>query len=309
METMNTFPDQEFDLKKLFVTVMKGKLLIFISVLIFMIAAISLSLTLPSIYKSEVLLMSAQNDDSSSLAGLSSQLGGLASIAGVDLGAGGQDKTVYATEVMKSREFINEFVAENNLKPLIMASSGWQLETNTVLYDEDIYNIKSNTWTRKYDGLYQAEPSDLEVHKKFLKDNFSISKDDNTGLIRVIMRHYSPYKAKEILDKLVEKINKKIKKKEMQEAELNISYLYKTLDQTNIEGLKSVLYALIEKEQRSKMLISTKSEYIFKTVDQSYAEQEPVSPNRIAVVVAGFILGLTFGVVASLIRYRSKDLE
>lgn len=308
MENMNTLPDQEFDLKKLYLAVIKGKLLIFISVLIFVIAAISLSLIMPNIYKSEVLLMPAQSEDSNSLGGLNSQLGGLASIAGVELG-GGQDKTVYALEVMKSREFINEFVSENKLKPLIMASSGWDLATDTILYNEDIYNVKSNTWTRKYDGLYKAEPSDLEVHKKFLKDNFSISKDDNTGLIRVIVRHYSPYKAKEILDKLVEKINKKIKKKEMQEADLNISYLYKTLDHTNVEGLKSVLYALIEKEQRSKMLISTKSEYIFKTVDQSYVEQEPVSPNRIAVVLAGFILGLIFGVVASLVRYRSKDLE
>ena len=121
MENMNTLPDQEFDLKKLYLAVIKGKLLIFISVLIFVIAAISLSLIMPNIYKSEVLLMPAQSEDSNSLGGLNSQLGGLASIAGVELG-GGQDKTVYALEVMKSREFINEKCQTSRCKAKVLHS-------------------------------------------------------------------------------------------------------------------------------------------------------------------------------------------
>ena len=78
--------DDEIDLGELWNVIWAGKWIIVGVTFIFALASVFLALNLPNIYRSEVLLSPAEDNSGGGLAGLAGQFGGLASLAGVNLG-------------------------------------------------------------------------------------------------------------------------------------------------------------------------------------------------------------------------------
>ena len=91
--------DDEIDLKELFSAIWQGKWVIIVTTFIAAVIAVFYALSLPNIYKSEVLLAPAEENQGGGMSALASQFGGLAAIAGVNLSGGGADKTTLALEV------------------------------------------------------------------------------------------------------------------------------------------------------------------------------------------------------------------
>ncbi len=79
--------NDEIDLRELFSVIWKGKWLIIAITTVFAIASVVFAVLQPNIYKSEALLASASEEQGGGLSALASQFGGLASLAGVNLGA------------------------------------------------------------------------------------------------------------------------------------------------------------------------------------------------------------------------------
>ena len=71
---------------------------------VFAIVSVGYALSLPNQYKATVLLAPAQ-EESGGLSSALGQLGGLASLAGVNIGAGGGGESKHAQEILKSRFF------------------------------------------------------------------------------------------------------------------------------------------------------------------------------------------------------------
>jgi len=91
--------------------------------------AVAFALWSPNIYRAEALLTPSLEQQGGGLSALASRFGGLASLAGVDLGNKGGDKASIAIEVGKSRLFLGE------LSPLTGSSSrrsgAWSISTAT----------------------------------------------------------------------------------------------------------------------------------------------------------------------------------
>ncbi|SIQ50716.1 Chain length determinant protein [Shewanella morhuae] len=103
--------NDEIDLRELFSVIWQGKWLIIAITTVFAIGSVVFAVMQPNIYKSEALLAPAAEEQGGGLSALASQFGGLASLAGVNLGGkGGTDKTQLAIEVLKSRQFTSEFI-------------------------------------------------------------------------------------------------------------------------------------------------------------------------------------------------------
>jgi uncharacterized protein involved in exopolysaccharide biosynthesis len=297
--------DDNIDLKELFTAIWQGKWIIIAFTFISAIIAVVYALSLPNIYKSEVLLAPAEENQGGG-AGLASQFGGLAAIAGVNLGGSGMDKTTLALEVLKSRAFIAEFINEHDLKATLMATNGWDIISNTLKYNEDIYNADTKTWLRVVNMPKKPEPSDLEVHEYFIKESLSITTDKETGLVLISIKHYSPYIAKEIVDKLVVAINDKIKKGDIAEANKSIKYLRSALNETPIADMQKVFYQLIEQQEQTKMLASVREQYVLKTIDPSVVSEKRNSPNRVLICILGVMIGGILSVLSILVRYFYK---
>lgn len=284
---------EELDLAELFAIVWKKKLIIAATAVVFAIASVFYALSLPNIYQSSALLMpNSQEQSNSNLAGLASQFGGLASLAGINLGGGGADKTVYALEVLESREFLYKFIKDNDLKLKIMAADGWDRGTDTFTYDSKIYDVNTKKWVRDVSAPYQPEPSIQETYETFIAENLSISQDKENSMVTISISHYSPYLAKELVEKLVESINSSIKSQDLNEATKSIAYLEKELQNTREVGMQSMFYQLIEKQQQTLMLTKVRNDYVLKIVDKAIVPEQKLKPKRAVIVVLGGLLGV-----------------
>lgn len=157
--------DDEIDLRELWNVIWRGKWIIIAITAIFAVASVFYALSLPNIYKSEALLAPADSEQQGGLSGLSGQLGGLASLAGVNLGGGKTDKTALAIEILKSREFFAKFAEKHNILPELLAVKEWNMPTNTVVYDDEIYASESGEWVREVKAPKKAKPSMQEAKK------------------------------------------------------------------------------------------------------------------------------------------------
>jgi uncharacterized protein involved in exopolysaccharide biosynthesis len=294
--------NDEIDLRELFAAIWQGKWLIIAVTVVFTVAAVFYALSLPNIYKSEALLAPVSEDAGLKIPG---QLGGLAALAGVNLGGlGGGDKTGLAMEIIKSREFLGRFIETHDLFIAIMAAEGWNRSDNSLVIDSEIYNTSTDQWVRDVKPPYQPKPSVLEVHEELLK-LFAISQDKTSGMVKISVEHYSPYLAKQWVDKLVQAINEEMRNRELSEAQRSISYLNSQIEQTNIADVRTMLYSLIEEQTKTVMLANVRDEYVFKTVDPAVVAEKKAKPKRALIVVLAIMLGSLLSMMFVLVRYFS----
>lgn len=294
--------NSEIDLAAIFSVIWRKKWISIISMLVAAIIGAVYAVSLPNIYKSEVILAPA---DESSMKNFG-QLGGLASLAGVDLNGGGVDKTKIALETLKSRSFLMQFIEDNNLKVKLIAANGWDRSSDTLLFDDSLYNETTNTWVREVSPPRRAEPSLLEAQEEFLSNNLFISVDSDTGLIVVGVKYYSPKIAKEIVEKLIYSINKRMRTNDIADAELSIKYLNNALENTNIVDMKIVLNKLVEEQYQTKMLATVRKDYVLKVIDPPVIEEVKSTPRRGGIIIVFLTIGFLFGLTISLLTNKGS---
>jgi uncharacterized protein involved in exopolysaccharide biosynthesis len=294
----------EMNFSDLIRIIWRGKWFIMLVTTTFAVLSVLYSLSLANVYKSEAVLTPATEKSGLNIPG---QLGGLAAMAGLNLGGSGStDNTALGLELIKSRDFIGRFVERHNLLVPLMATSGWDRSSNALLFDPELYDVQSKTWVRKVNPPFQPEPSLLEAHDAFM-DNFSISQDKLTKMIKVSLEHYSPELAAQWLSLLIKDINEEIRQRDLREAERSIVYLNKQIEETNIADVKATLFSLVEEQMKTKMLANVRSEYVFKTIDPPVVPEMKAKPMRALIVVASVMLGFMFSCLIVLFRHVYKS--
>jgi len=292
------YPDDEIDLRELFATLWQGKWIIILVTFVFAVAGVFYALSQPNIYQSSVLLAPAQDEGG---AGISGQLGGLASLAGISLGGGGSNQTVIAKAVLQSRAFLTDFIHRHNLIIPLMATEGWDIENEKWVINREVYNPEAGEWLTDDEGE-SLEPTDWDMVKQFKESHLSLSTDKDIGMVTLSIKSQAPPVAQEWAEKLVHDINEHMRAQDVQEAEARIAYLEQKLRETNIAGMQQVFYQLIESETRTVMLANAQSEYIFKTVDPAVVPQEKSGPKRALIAIVATMLGGMLGVFIVFVR-------
>lgn len=304
-----TQTDDEIDLRELASAIWQGKWVIICIAAIFAVASVFYALSIPDEYQSTVLLAPASSSNSSSLSKLAGQYGGLASLAGINLGGGGgEDKSLIAMEIIKTWGFLESFIEENSLQVALFAAEGWNRSANKLIINPELYDEATKKWVRKFNATkgQTAEPSSWELFKK-VQDRISISQDKASGLVSLSVEYYSPILAKEWTDKLVKAINAHIQKQDREEATRSIEYLKSKINETNISDMQAVFYQLIEGQTKTLMLAEVSQEYVFKTLSPAKVAEEKSKPKRALIVILGLMLGGMLSVLIVLIRYFSKS--
>ncbi len=295
--------NDEIDLRDLMAAIAKGKWIILATTTLFTVLAVLYTLSLPNIYKSEVLLAPVYDDKALSIPG---QLGGLAALAGVSLGGKGGDKTALALEILKSREFLGAFVEKNDLLLELMGVEGWDRSANKLVINPKMFNERTNEWIRKVEEPFRPKPS-IQEGVEALNKIFEVTQDKTSGMIKLSIVHYSPYHAKYWLDQLVISINDEMKERELNDAEASIKYLNNRLRDTNVAEMRSMLYSLIQEQSKIIMLANVRAEYIFSTVDKAEVPEKKFKPNRVAIVLTVFLSSLIIATMISvLLNIKSR---
>ncbi|AKE52355.1 Wzz/FepE/Etk N-terminal domain-containing protein [Kangiella geojedonensis] len=306
-QTQLPYHEDEIDLRELFSILWKGKWVIIGVTFIFAIASVGYALYLPNEYKATAVLQPNESGSGGKLASLAGQFGGLASMAGINLGAGESSDAVIAMEIMKSWGFAEEFINKHNIAVELFAAKGWDQSKKKLIIDDDLYNEATETWVREAPKGKTVEPSSWELFEEF-KERLSISQDKDTGLVSVSVTHYSPEIAKEWVDMLTEDINKLMKDRALEEANQNIQYLEEQFKSTSYAELRAMFSELIQEQHKSKMLAQVSDEYVFKAVSVAKVPEEKDKPKRSIIVILGILLGSIFSTLIIMLKaFYQKD--
>ena len=290
----------EIDLKELFSVLCQGRWLISgISSSICLLAVIFALIT-PNQYQATLLLAPTQQNTGGISSALS-QFGGLASLAGIDIGGGDGGEKQIALEVMQSRSFIEQFINQSGILVEIIAAKGWNAESKRLILDSDIYNTQSRQWVRTAPLGRQVTPSLWEAYKVF-SDMLVVSEDKKTGLVSVSIEYFSPYQARQWLENYILAINLYLQQRKLSRIEKNIDYLQQQIATTSVAEMREIFFTLIEEQIKSKMLVEASPDYAFTTVSEAMLPEEKSQPKRALIVILGGLLGMMLSICLVLCR-------
>ncbi len=304
-----TFYEDEIDLRELFFTLWVAKWLIVGITAVFAVCSVLIALWLPNIYRAEALLAPAVEEESAGgLASLAGQFGGLASLAGISLGSSSVDKTTLAIETLQSRQFFARFINEHEVLVSLFATESWNLASNQLELDDEIYDAGSAAWVREVDPPFTPAPSVQEAHEKF-REVLSVSQDAESGLVRIAIEHKSPYVAADWVRWLVEDVNRYMREADIAEARRSIEFLQQQIATTPIAEMHQLLYQLIQEQTKTIMLAEVRPEYVLKTVDPAVAPEEKAKPSRALICIIGTMLGGMLACLFVLLRNAFRPEE
>ena len=257
------------------------------------LSALGLSLVMSPVYRASVVMVPV--DDAGAEGALGSavgQLGGLASLVGLNIG-GGRSRTPEALAVLKSRRFLESFFAEEHLLPILF-SKRW--------------NATTKSWAVTGDQV----PTAGDAYRFFGKKVLSVSDDKKTSLVTLSVNWRNPDQAADWANKLTARLNGEMRLRAQQQADASVGFLKKELDSTLDIGTREAVNRLMEVEIKRRMLANTRQEYAFRVVELAFAPEpkDKVSPQKLLMVVMGLVLAL-FLTVVGIFMYESyrKDAQ
>ncbi|TKB53937.1 Wzz/FepE/Etk N-terminal domain-containing protein [Ferrimonas aestuarii] len=271
------------------------KLLIIVVTGIFAIGSVVFALSLPNIYKAEVLLspQTADND----MRNIGAELGGLAALAGISATGGNSEEVNLALQTITSRIFVDHFITKHELLVPLMALEGWSDKTGDLTYNDQIYDVASGQWTREVEAPKAPEPSAWEAYKVFI-EQIEYERLKDSGFVRVSLTSLSPVLAQEWVTWMVTDLNNWVKTRDIEEINKNILYLTAQMKKTELSSMQQIFNNLIEEQVKRLMLAEAQDEYVFKVIDPAVVPEEKVSPKRAVICILGTFLG---GIVSVLL--------
>jgi uncharacterized protein involved in exopolysaccharide biosynthesis len=310
------YADDEIDLKELWLAIWSRKYQVALITFVVMVIALFYAISAKNYYKAQVTLAPAQSEGGGG--GLAAKFGGLASLAGVNLGGGGGGDTQTAIAIMQSRQFGENFITENNLKPILFPDN-WDKEKQSWIVEEPgiLASIKSSVLSAPKEGdakayqrevLAEGEPSLWNAYKAFSGILF-VSIDKDSGLVTVSVEFTDPVLAAEWTTKIVTQINALMKAQNIAEAEKSNAYLEQQLRQTSISDVKQSIYQLMESNIKTLTLANISDNVVFKTIDPAVVPEEKSKPKRALIMAVAMVLGLMLGVFWALVRNAMKPMR
>jgi|HubBroStandDraft_5_1064220.scaffolds.fasta_scaffold44910_2 uncharacterized protein involved in exopolysaccharide biosynthesis len=234
-------------------------------------------------YRADVLLAPA---DPKSTQGLSSQLGslgGIASLAGLNL-SGANSATNEALAVVQSRDFARAFLEEEGILPAIYAKQRGSLGKYLAI-----------NWDDK-------APDVRDAVKYFLDNILSVQQDKKTSLVTLAVEWTDSETAAKWANILANRLNDRMRQRALLEAETNTNYLRAELQSANIVTLQQSLGRLLEVELQKLMIARGNREYSFRIIDQAEAPKRRTRPKRTLIVAAAIVIGGGMCVFVLLVR-------
>lgn len=258
------------------------------SVTVCVAAAIIYILTATPMYRAELVLSPVRQQEPSTIL---AQLGGLASLAGINLGATPNSQNALA--VLTSRAFLRGFIQQHDLVGLLVPERVVDLQKAESADANTAAALKTRILNEAVDT--------------FLSDILIVQPDAKTGLVYLYVDWSDPEIAAVWANWLVAEVNVFLRQKDLGQAEQNVKYLTSQLEQTTLLGMQNAISRLIENEMNTVMLASARVDYSFEVIDPAIRPLVRHSPRTVLVIALATLLGLLIGLaVASLLDARAR---
>jgi uncharacterized protein involved in exopolysaccharide biosynthesis len=271
--------------QELFARLLRRRTWIVSSTIFFTAAAIAIAFWMTPIYRATTLLApaGAERNKIGSLSSTLGQLGGLASLAGFSVGTA-DIETEEALAVLRSREFTQRFVVDNNLMPKLFSSK---------------WNSGSNTWNVPE----KRQPTPADAYKYLDRKIRNITRDMKSGLVTIQIDWKDRNEAANWGNDMVERINAEMRQRAVTQADAYIGYLTQELAKTTDIGTRDAINRLIESQIKQRMVATVTKQYAFRVIDRAMAPdaKDRERPNKPLFAILGLLLGLTAGCFAALV--------
>ena len=286
--------EDDFSMKDLVEIIQKSKkLILYVALAFFIGSSLYISIS-PNQYTSSTLLSIVDDTEAggNGFSDLTNRYGGLAGLAGVNLGGDSKSKANLVVEILKSRQFYERLSNMPEIYPYLVAPKKYNPKTQKLILDSNIYDEEKQSWLVE-------KPNYLSTHYLFLK-KLLIAEDKKTGFIKISFTHISPQFAFKITQTILAEANNIVRTQHLKDSALAIQYLNDALANTSELGTKSSISSLIEAQLKVQMLASVRSEYIVRSIDRPYLPQGKSSPFRLKFIALSTILGLFISFFAAM---------
>lgn len=288
MENVNNRNSEAINIYDYLNMLWKSKLTIILITTLFGSFSILWSLSLQDKYTSSTLLMVNQKSHSNAEQA-NSQLAGIASLVGAGGNSGSSiNKKNYASELIKSKAFMKHISKIDNIKSIVLASNGYEIETSTLTFNEDIFDINTELWKIN-------EPSDEDFYNSVMTD-LRITQE-SSGFTKLSYSHISPFFAKKFLDIILTELNEKVRQDDLNDASNSLDYLTRMFEVTKQKEIRAVITGLVEENLRVTMLANADKFFVLKPLDPAFIPESKSSPARTFIVLLGLICGFISSVI------------
>jgi len=235
------------------------------------LAALLVALTSPRRYEADLVALPRVQEHSGLLNSLGGQLGGLAALAGLGLGEGGQ--RAEAIQMLQSEILARQFILDNNLLPVLFAGE---------------WDPKRQAWRGRPRTINDAVD-------RFDHGIRTVVEDRRTGLVTLRISWRDPVQAAAWANELVHRANDELRHRAITRAQSSIDYLKREARNAETVEIQQTLYRLMEEQYKTLLLANVSNDYAFSVIDPAVAADPDqfVSP-RVGLYVFG---GLFFGLV------------
>lgn len=247
------------------------------------IIAGGIALAMRNVYRAQAIVAPTSENQNGSGSSLKSEFGGIAAIAGLDIGGGGGRK-VEAMGTLMSPGFIRDFIIKYNLLPILFAER---------------WDANAKTWRKG------ATPPTFELAIKRFKGRRTIDENSKTGLVTLSFDWYSPELAAQWTNDMITMVNERMRARDILTAERSLEYLNREMATANAVELRQAISKLMETQENNKMMANVQREYAYHFIDVAVPPETKKYPLRSLMAAGGALLGLTIGSAIVLVRRRS----
>lgn len=281
---MSIAPRDEMDIFALWDIIWADKWLIAAIVSVFLAGSVAYALLATEWYEANVVLAPAADEPVQDLMG---SLGGLASLAGLNVRGTGS-ATVEALAVLKSRSFTREFIEQEGLLTHLFA---------------DEWDAQARRWRH----AEQGEVPDIRDAVKLFDESIRfVDEDPETGLVTLSVRWTDPQIAADWANRLVDRLNARMRQRAQVEAQKNVDYLRQELIDNGLVTIQTSVGRLLETELQKLMLARGREEFSFHVIDRAEPPKYRSSPKRTLIVIFAGVLGGFLSVLIALMRHAVR---
>jgi uncharacterized protein involved in exopolysaccharide biosynthesis len=222
------------------------------------------SFATPAYFRAETSVTEVRDKGMANVSSLASQLGGLASLAGVNIPSGGAAGNQEFAAVLESNRLTAEFIKRNDLIPVLLRES--------------------------------SKPPTMWRAVRYFRENvMTIRRDKLKGLTTIVMEWQDPKIAARWANDYVTLANEMLRNRAIDESSRNIAYLNQQMGKTDSADLRKVMYSIIENETKTLMVANGRIDYAFEVIDPAVPPELKAGPHRLLNTLFGLVIGFVLG--------------
>lgn len=274
---------REISLLAVWAFLARHKAIIIPSVLLCAVAATALTFVMKPKYRAEVVFSPVASAGGLG-SGLSNSLGGLAALAGVNIGGVGK-RAEESLEYLRSREFARGFIERHSLMPVLFANK-WDAARGQWRTDDP--------------------PTIAQGVDRLSKKMRQITEDHRTGIVTMALIWRDRVAAAQWANAMVAEADDALRQRAIAEYTRSIEYLKAEGAQSAVVEVRLAVYKTMESELKEAMLARTRDAYAFKVLDPAVVRdpKDIDSPNSPLIIAMGAGFGLLLGIMLAASRRR-----